>query len=280
MENDNRNYTGFYKDFLDGRAGLATTDSVFSNSDCMFCEFNDIITPTWLGIIDNLRRVDLKYIDISTRIFNLQKVYTLDDIIDLSIIKNMNPDELIKWYAVREHRNALLDLKKDNIDIDNHIIDFLIDSITNKLFADKIAYYNIEDNPFLLNYAYTLTKTLRVASNIIKKFVIYVEQCNDEVDKFITHLYGSKVQVRSGDLVSALGDIPNTSTFVFSDVYKINALIKAGKINGASILLADGFGYNYRPNMIGKNEGLLVDIDKLLDVYDFQFNAFNNFTDE
>jgi hypothetical protein len=225
----------------------------------MFCEFNDIITPTWLGIINNLSYIRPK---------------EFDDLMDFSKVSNMSLKELVMWYAVRSHRNALIDLKKDGVS------DTIINDLTDKLFADKISYYNKNNEPFLLNYAYTLTKTIRAASNIIDKFVIYVEQCNDEVDKFLTHLYGNKVDVRSGDLVAALKDIPTDSTYVFSDVFKINALIKAEKINGASILLADGFGYNYKKDMIGKNEGLLVDIDKLLEVYDFQFNAFNNFTDE
>lgn len=252
-----KEYDGFYKDFLDGRAALSTIDSVFSNADCLFCEFNDIITPTWLGIIDYICRVKPK---------------SLKPFIDISPVENLDGEHLIMWYAMRNNRNALLDLKREGVD------DTIINNIANELFKERFAYYNADNNPYIMNYAYVLTRTMRVASLVIKKFVIYVEQCNDEVDKFITSLYGSNIDIRSGNLVAALGDISNNSTFVFSDVFKINALKDAGKLGGSSILLADGYRYNYH-NSPGVEEDLLVDIGKLRKDYEFELNSFNNFTD-
>ena len=252
-----KRYDGFYKDFIEGRVAMTTTDSVFSNTDCLLCEFNDIITPTWLAIIDHFLRVRPKEVE---ELLNLEKVAYL------------NPEELIRWYATRKHRNALIDLKKDGVD------DMVLNALAADLFKTKYAYYNNEGKPFLMNYAYTLNKTLRTASVIIKKFVIYVEQCNKEVDDFITSIYGNKVDVRSGDFAEAVKDISNNSTFVFSDVFKVNGLIKAGNIKGASIILADGYGYNYNSNP-GDDEDLKLDIIHMEDDLMFKFNEFNNFTD-
>ena len=236
-----KQYDGFYKDFLDGRAALSTIDGVFSNADCLFCEFNDLITPTWLGIIDHICRVEPE---------------SLKEFIDISYVKTLDPAHLIMWYAMREHRNALIDIKKPGIP------DSIIDNIADSLFNEHYAYYNNNGDPYLLNYAYVLTRTMRIANIVINKFVVYVEQCNKEVDDFLTSLYGSRLDIRSGDLVSALSDIPSNSTFVFSDVFKINALKDAGKLNGASILLADGYRYNYHSKP-AVEEDLLVDIAEL-----------------
>lgn len=252
-----KQYDGFYKDFMAGRVAMTTTDSVFSNTDCLFCEFNDIITPTWLAIIDHFLRVRPKEVE---------------ELLDLDKVAYLDPENLIRWYATRKHRNALIDLKRDGVD------DMLINALAIDLFDTKYAYYNNEGKPFIMNYARTLMKTLRTASMIIKKFVIYVEQCNSEVDNFITSLYGDKIDVRSGDFVSAIGDISNNSTFVFSDIYKVNGLIKAGKITGSSIILADGYGYNYNSNP-GEDEDLKVDVTKLEEELIFKFNTFDNFTD-
>ena len=75
-----------------------------------------------------------------------------------------------------------------------------------------------------------------------------------------------------------MSDIPSNSTFVFSDVFKINALKDAGKLNGASILLADGYRYNYHSKP-AVEEDLLVDIADLRQKYVFELNSFDNFTD-
>ncbi len=255
MDSDNIKYSGFYKDFMDGRAGFTTIDNVFSNAEALFCEFNDIISPTWLSILVHIISI---------------KPSMILNYIDISSIENMSGNELLRWYVIRKNRNVLIDLKKDNIS------DHDVNMIAAKLFEEKFAYFDIDNNPYLLSYAYTLLNTMKVASVFIKKFVIYVEQCNDAVDNFITSIFGNKVSIRSGDLVSALYDIPNDSTFVFSDVYKINALVQAKKIHGSSIILADGFGYNYK-SIPGNDDDLKVDINALLKVYDFQFNTFNNF---
>lgn len=256
MDNEIK-YDGFYKDFLDGKVTMTTIDSVFSNTDCLFCEFNDIITPTWLAIISHLLRARPK---------------AVEEFLDLNKVSYLSGNDLIRWYATRKHRNALIDLKKDDIP------DTIVDSIANDLFETRYAYYNYEDKPFIMNYAYTLTKTIRTASIIIKKFVIYVEQCNKEVDDFITTLYGNNVDIRSGDLVAALSDIPNNSTFVLSDIHKVEAMIKAGKLQGSSIILADGYGYNYKSTP-GVDEDLVVDVMSMMEHIPFKFNTFNNFTD-
>lgn len=257
MDNNDVKYEGFYKDFLDGKVAMSTTDSIFSNTDCLFCEFNDIITPTWLAIINHLLRA---------------RPEAMEKILDLDKIAYLNGTELIRWYALRNNRNALLDLKKEGVN------DFLVNSIANDLFNTKYAYYNHDNKPFIMNYAYTLTKTIRTASIIIKKFVIYVEQCNEAVDDFITDLYGNSVEIRSGNLVAALGDIPNNSTFVLSDIHKVEAMIEAGKLQGSSIILADGYRYNYKTKP-GVDEDLIVDIVSLSEHIPFKFNTFNNFTD-
>ena len=253
---DDKNYTGFYKDFLKGSVRFNTLNNVFSNSECLFCEFNDIISPTWLAIIHNIMTLNPKSLEGIVDINNLPKDF----------------DKLLLWYILRKHRNALLDIKCNNI------LDDSINLIASNMFNEKYAYYNEQNEPFLLNYAYTLKRTIRTASVIIKKFVIYTEQCNEYVDMLLTKLYGSRVDIRSGNLIGALNDIPNDSTFIFSDIYKVNALLESNKLEGSSIILADGFGYNYN-NEIGKDENLKVNVLQLQEKYRFKFNTFDNFRD-
>ena len=257
-----REYSGFYKDFLDGNVKVRTINSVFSNSDCLFCEFNDVIAPTWLTIIHNLRVLNPEGIE---------------RILDLDPIRNLSGNELLRWYALRNNRNALLDLKRDDVSTQT------IDSLTENLLNDKIAYINTQNTIVTLNYASSLTKTINTASKIIKKFVIYVEQCNPVIDEVLMKLYPDKVKFVSGDLVSVFKDIPRDSTYVFSDVTKINALIDADRLNGASVLLTDGYAYNYKDrniDKIGVDENLIVDLAPLYLKYNFLFNTFNNFTDD
>lgn len=256
MENDKK-YSGFYKDFLDGNLHLISSGKVFNHSRCMFCEFNDIITPTWYAIIDNILKTQPK---------------ELEEFLDLSLLETLSTEDRIRWYATRKNRNALLDIKKEGI------LDDDINRITNDLFDSRFAYYNEKDDPYLMNFAYTLVKATRTASTIVDKFIIYVEQCNKYVDEFLTSIYGSKVEIRSGNLIGALSDVSFDSTFVFSDIYKINALIKTDKLKGSSVLLADGYGYNYNGKP-GFNENLMIDVDALSESIGFNFNLFNNFTE-
>lgn len=252
------NYSGFYKDFLENKVAFNIHNNyIFNNTKCLFCEFNDIIVPTWLCIINHI---------LKTKPVSLLRILDVSEIIDYS------EEDLIKWYAFRKHRNALLDLKREDISDD------AVNAITNELFNEHFAYYNTFDSPVLMNYGYTLKRTIRAASNIIDKFVVYVEQCNSEVDKFLTSIYGSKLSIRSGDLVGALSDISSDSTFVFSDVRKINALKEADKLRKSSIIIADGYGYNYK-SYNGSIDDFVIDVNSLINEYDFTVSFFDNFTE-
>ena len=86
-------------------------------------------------------------------------------------------------------------------------------------------------------------------------------------------MYDGKAKYVYGDLVKVLkeNEITSNSTFVFSDITKINSLKEAGILNLSSVIIADRYGYNYG----GENE-VVIDLEKYLSEDTFKLDFFDN----
>ena len=77
-----------------------------------------------------------------------------------------------------------------------------------------------------------------------------------------------------GDLTECLKKIPIDSTYVFSDIMKINNLIENDHINYSSFIIARDLRYNYKEDDKTK---LKIDIESLSENYVFKPAFFNTF---
>ena len=68
--------------------------------------------------------------------------------------------------------------------------------------------------------------------------------------------------------------IPQDSTYVFSDIEKVNDLVKMNRLNLSCVLIANGLRYNFMENDSSK---LKVDLEELSKKYIFKYSFFDNF---
>jgi hypothetical protein len=85
---------------------------------------------------------------------------------------------------------------------------------------------------------------------------------------------GSKVKYMDGKFEDMVRFIPTDSTYVFSDIEKVNTLIAANKLNLSCVLIANGLRYNYTEEDSTK---LKVDLKELTEKYVFKYSFFDNF---
>ena len=109
-------------------------------------------------------------------------------------------------------------------------------------------------------------------SNATKNVYIYTERKIDNINDDIKRNFNSRVKYVYGDFETVLkeNNITRNSSFVFSDINKIEKLNNAGLLPYSSILLGEYQGYNYDENGAPK-----VDIDKLADNNIFKMYFFN-----
>lgn len=225
-------------------------DTLFYNSQCLFVEYNDVLRFPTFFIIYAL----------------LENKEEFSNILDLDSFGVSSVENLVEWYWMRKHRNVL-----DNVDrlIESDDIEtMLMDLTKNILNMNEIYTSNDTQLPF-----YTTLKIMNTQSNMVKRILVYTEEQNSCIEKEINNEFDGKVGYVYGDFVDVLSTVPVDSTYVFSDIEKINALKDNGKLDYSSILLADGLRYNYK---IKNRKEFKVDIDTLLKSHTFKINFFEN----
>ena len=169
-----------------------------------------------------------------------------------------------QWYRYRNHRN-IFDEFTANKDVNN---DAFLNALMNAPNANYFHKLNI-NMPFL-----NAVKTI-INSGFVKKIIIYTENNEIGVNEFIdTNIGSGLVSYIHGDLTECLRNIPIDSTYVFSDVMKINNLIESDHINYSSFIIAANLRYNYKED---DKTQLKIDLDKLSENYVFKPAFFNTF---
>jgi hypothetical protein len=240
---------------------IITSHNVFSNSEAMFIEYNDVISAPWYVFI-----------------LNLIKKENASDYFSFPFDKNTNNLEgiLFDWYTKRKYINpffsiglkpTLNSILRNNNDYEKSRIDFLTNFLTSSMNKSPEMF----SSDGYLNFADSLTRIICI-KNLVKKIYIYSERYYDGIKNDIMSLYGDNVIYIYGDIIDILSDdtIPKDTTYVFSDIYKVYALKDTNRLNNASILISDKFGYNYN-----NDNRLILNLDILKDDK-FKLNTFDN----
>ena len=230
---------------------ILSSNSTFLNSDSIFIEYHDVIKSPYFSFLRLL---------LNNEIFG--------SLFDLSEIKGLDDEGLYEWYTNRKHQfvldnfahNEEMEIFKD-INIHEWSIDFLYKEF------DELPSIVYEDTA--LNFVPILVRLSK--SNLVNKFYVYTEKYSEPIKKelleafpFINYVYGDMVEVIKEN------KIPYNSTFVLSDIRKIEKIKESGRLQQSSIVIADKYGYNY------DGEKFVINLEEYFKDYIFKLDFFDN----
>lgn len=228
-------------------------DTLFYNSQCLFVEYHDIISIPWFTMLAFVK---------NTTAFG--DIFKMDEISDYDL------KGLLEWYIYRKHRNIFKSIG-------------VLDSIENfpeegyDIMLDKAM--SISDDIYRIPVNLKFLSVLRLLlsdANMIKQVIIYSEKNEPMIENTLKQYFSknNKVKYMCGKFEDMIKFIPTDSTYVFSDIEKINILKKENKLNLSCILIANGLRYNYMEN---DSKKLKIDLDELDKKYIFKYSFFDNF---
>lgn len=233
-----------------GTKVFTSFNSPFTNTENLVIEYNDILRPLGFDVLRVLRESDV-----------------INQFINIEPIQNISNDELFEWYVNREEVNVFANFElnenyfKDIEDRYEWLEDFLYKEI------DEL---NIMD----IAIEYSLMDTLPTVSkfDVIKKVFVYSEKYSKSIESDVKEKFGSKAKYIYGDFTKVLTEngITDSTTYILSDILKIDALVETNLIDYSSILLTDGYGYNF-----DEDENPLIDIDGLRESKIFKIFYFD-----
>lgn len=252
---------GVNLDGLDTSKGnfILTYDSAFTCTDNVFIEYHDIMRCIQFTIINFLRKNSI-----------------FKGLLDTSEIEDMSEAELYVWYISRENRNIFKNF--EITDFFSNLSGF--DGDSNKVydFLDNFLYIELDKLPSdILNYDNKLKfyDTMRTFLNMstVKNIYIYSENYSKLIEEDVSSIH-SGIKYVYGDFKSVLEEnkIKSNTTFVFSDIEKINTLVELDILKFSTILMADQYRYNY------DDDGeLKVNVEKLADEYVYKLFFYTAF---
>ena len=247
---------------------ILTQNNVFTNSTCIVVEYYDVLKAPWFAFIQLLKDSD-----------------TLKEFFDTSDYVGKESYEAFNRYTLRRYRNPLLDLPmnipaiaaKLNIEAKPNTPFTKEELLKIHEWANHLLQDSLRINPiyfsddYCLNFLTAFERLLEM-KKLVKKYIVYDEYSNPNVEQDIQENYHGAVTYVSGPFEELLKVVPTDTTYVFSDVRKIGYLKEYNRLEFSSILLAESFGYNYTKNY----DDYLVDVFEYLDDIVFKFNIFNN----
>jgi hypothetical protein len=196
--------------------------NILTGDDVLFVEFDDIIKTPSLTLTSLVSRLDTKE----------------TQILDTSLVKEYDPLALIEWYIMRKHRNIVAELSKlktlDESEYED-VLTYFLKSL-DAVYASSLRLKGCE-----LIYTALYHKTC-------DEIIIYSDYTNDAYVKECTRLFGDKVTIVGGDFRQSIRSLPYNSSYVISDIKKLNILYEENKINCTSVLLPLEYHYNNIPN--------------------------------
>lgn len=224
-----------------------TNEQIFYNSNCLFVEYNDVIKmPMYvLALI-------------------MKDNESMKSVFDMSELEILSMPEMYEWYINRKHINFLKDIP---LIINEELLpdNFFDDTLKNlMLSSDELYSINSE-----LSFADTLRLVVEHAK-LVKRIIIYNETDNPFIRDDIENMYDGKVEFMFGDFKEVIQTVPKDSTYVFSDINKLNIMAELDRINLASFLIAGGYRYNQIDA-----ENYKVDFEKLTSKFVFKYNFFD-----
>ena len=221
-----------------GTKVFTSFNSPFTNTENLVIEYNDILRPLGFDVLRVLRESDI-----------------INQFINIEPIQNISNDELYEWYLNREEANVFA-----NCELNENYFKDIEDRYE---WLEDFLYKEIDELQ-VLEYAinYSFLETIPTISNfdIIKKVFIYTERYSESVERDIKENFGSKAKYIYGDFGEVLkeNNIKDNTTYILSDIIKIEILRENDLLKFSSILLADNFGYNY-----DEDDELIIDVEEL-----------------
>jgi hypothetical protein len=185
-------------------------------------------------------------------------------------LKDYSITGLLEWYLTRKHRNVFEDIRTKS---GNTISHENADNILGQCMSLTDDFYRIDTNLKFMS----VLRVLLMESGLVKKFYIYSEKEEAGIKAVLDYYfkdYGSKVQYITGAFKDVLKILPNDSTYVFSDITKVQTLVDEERLKYAAILIVNSLRYNYELDDMKK---LKVDIDELAKTIVFKGDFFDNF---
>jgi hypothetical protein len=229
-------------------------DTFFYNSQCLFIEYHDVIAMPWFTMLLFTKNTNA-----------FKKFFKLEEIEDYGVA------DLLEWYIYRKHRNVFKSIGM--VDGVEELPDEGYKVLLEKAMNISEDIYQIDTN---LKFLTTL-RLLLTESNMVKQIIIYSEQNEPMIEKTLSKYFsklGTKVKYMTGNFLDMVKLIPQDSTYVLSDIEKINDLIKADKLNLSTVLITNGLRYNYLEDDPSK---LKVNMDEISQKYLFKYSFFDNF---
>lgn len=224
-----------------------TNDTIFYNSQCLFVEYNDVIKMPLFVLLLILKDND-----------------SMKEIFDISELTSLSLSELYEWYINRRNINFLKDLP----------LRIPKESLPDSFFDDTInGLLNLSDGLYGKDSELSFANVLRsviAKEKLVKKIIVYDKNDNNYIRNDLIDMCGEKVQFLYGDFRDIAETIPQDSTYVFSDINKINILADMNKLNFSSVIIAAG----YRYNKIDANN-YKVNFDMLDTKFTFKHSFFN-----
>lgn len=229
-------------------------DTLFYNSQCLFVEYHDVISMPWY-----------------TMLWFTKNSNAFKDLFKINEISDYDINGLLEWYVYRKHRNVFKSI--GTIDENANIPDEVYDIILDKAMKISDDIYRI---PVFLKFLSTL-RLLASDASMVKEIIIYSEKNEPMIETVLKQYFsklGSKIKYMHGNFEDMVNIIPKDSTYVLSDIEKVNTIAKMDKINLSSILIVNGLRYNYMEDDPTK---LKIDFESLTEKYLFKYSFFDNF---
>lgn len=196
-------------------------DAMFQNSHCLFIEYTDIIrSPYFIFLLLMAKSPE-----------HFSKHYDLDE------FKNYGVEELSEWYINRKNQNPLLDLVTD--EVKENLNPYELDRFMNDQIVEHGDFITLSPLLNLGNSLYSVT------GEVVKNIIIWYPYTNKVIEQDISDTFGDKVKFMTGDLFTVLDNVPQDTTYIFSDITNIDLLYEKKKLYLSSVVIPNEYRYNY-----------------------------------
>lgn len=231
---------------------LRGIDTLFYNSQCVFVEFHDVLAMPYVALLAFGKNRE-----------------SFSKLFDMRQIEYCDLPGLIEWYVNRPYQNILKCLTY--INEETSITDDMIDELLSNFMNHCPELYTIDTSLKFLS----VLRLLVSDKGLVKRFVVYSEREESGIKVMLNHYFEEgKVQYLHGKFEDTIGLIPKDSTFVFSDIEKVQKLADMKRLSYSTVLIPAGLRYNKKKD---DPEKLKVDFHELSKEHLFKYSFFDNF---
>ena len=191
---------------------------------------------------------------------------SMKHVFDMSEFDSLSLPELYEWYINRRNINFLKDLPL--IISEETLPESFFDETLQGLLTQSDGIYSKDVE---LSFANVL-RLVVAQEKLVKKIIVYNKEDNEYIRNDLMEMYGERVQFMHGNFRDVLELIPDDSTYVFSDINKINILADMNRLNCSSVIVAAGFRYNQIDS-----DSYKVNFKELESKFVFKHSFFNPF---